>query len=143
MIWARPTVLRQEIGEASMRRAMLTAAALFTFAAATVTAALPAFAAYGAIAWDKQSGRYGWSKNQANQQKADELAVSGCGASGCKVVIRMTNAALCGALAMTQDGKTAGGASRKTQDAARIEALANCQKNNKGECMVRISVCSK
>jgi hypothetical protein len=125
-----------------MRRPPLTAAAFLAFAA-VVFAAPPAFAGYGAIAWDKETGRYGWSKNQAAAQKAAELAISGCGATGCKVVIRLTSPEPCGALATTRDGKTAGGASRKTQDEARLAALANCRKNNKGECVVRISECSK
>jgi Domain of unknown function (DUF4189) len=125
-----------------MRRALLTTAAIFAFAA-VLAAAPPAFAGYGAIAWDKETGKYGWSRNQATAEKAAELAISGCGATGCKVVIRMTTAALCGALATTGDGKNAGGASRKTQDEARLAALANCKKANKGECVIRIAECGK
>lgn len=124
-----------------MRRALLTTVMLLAFGAAALPA--PPAAAYGAIAWDKETGRYGWSRNQTTPQKAAELAISGCGATGCKVVIRMTSAALCGALATTQDGKTAGGAARKNVADARLAALANCQKANKGECVIRIGECSK
>jgi hypothetical protein len=55
----------------------------------------------------------------------------------------MTGATLCGALATTADGKTAGGASRKNLADARLAALANCKKADKGECVIRIGECSK
>jgi Domain of unknown function (DUF4189) len=125
----------------SMRLALLTAAAVLAFAAPALS--VPPAAAYGAIAWDKATGRYGWSRNQATQQKADELAISGCGATGCKVVIRMTSAAPCGALATNEDGKSAGGASRKNLADARLLALDYCRKATKGECVIRIGECSK
>jgi hypothetical protein len=125
-----------------MRLAPLTALVLLAFAAA-VLPARPAAAAYGAIAWDKATGRYGWSKDQTTTDKAGALALSGCGATGCKVVIQMKSSAPCGALATTQDGKTAGGAARKNLADARLAALANCKKANKGECIIRIGECSK
>jgi len=124
-----------------MRRVPLTAFALAVGAA--LLTALPALAGSGAIAWDKSTGKYGWSRNQTTQQKADELAISGCGATGCKVVLRMTGTNLCAALATTRDSKNAAGASRKTQAEARLAALGNCQKLNKGECAIRVSECTK
>jgi len=46
--------------------------------------AFPARAAeYGAIAWDKQTGKRSWSSNQPTQKRADEAASGECGASGC------------------------------------------------------------
>ena len=109
-----------------MRRSQPTTAVMAALASILLSAT-PALAAYGAIAWDKESGNRGWSWNQATAQKAAELALSQCGASGCKVVIR-TSAGRCAALATTADGKFAGGAARKTKDEARLAALANCQK---------------
>jgi hypothetical protein len=97
---------------------------------------------YGAIAWDRQSGRRGWSWNQATAQRADEVAVSECGASGCKVVIR-TGRAMCAALATTEDGKYVGAASRKDREAARLAALADCNKATAGECAVRFTECNQ
>jgi Domain of unknown function (DUF4189) len=101
----------------------------------------PASSGYGALAWDKETDRYRWSKDQATAEKAAELAIAGCGATGCKVVIRMTNPNLCGALATTSDGKNAGGASRRTDGEAQFAALANCEKADKGECAIRVSGC--
>jgi hypothetical protein len=104
--------------------------------------AAPALAQYGAIAWDKETGKYGASWNQASQKGADEVALSDCGASGCKVIIR-TRRAICAALATNESGKYAGGASRRDRDAARLAALKNCQKGNAGECTVRVTDCNK
>jgi hypothetical protein len=123
-----------------MRRALLTAA-IIACGAALLPA--PAHAGYGAIAWEQGTGKNGWSRNQTTQQKADELALSGCGTSSCKIIVRMASPALCAALATTQDKETFGAASRKTLPDARLAALADCRKSNKGECAVRISGCSK
>ena len=124
-----------------MPRLLSTAAALVCGAA--LLSAAPAYAGYGAIAWEQGTGRHGWSRNQPTQQKADELALSYCGTTSCKVIVRMASPALCAALATTKDLKTFGAASRKTLPDARLAALTDCQKNNNGECIVRIGGCSK
>ncbi len=117
-------------------------AALMLALASFLLSATPAFAAYGAIAWDRGSGRQGWSWNQTTPQKAAELAISACGASGCKVIIH-TGAGQCAALAATADGKFIGASARKTQEAARLAALTDCQKGKAGDCVVKVSRCNK
>ena len=124
-----------------MRRAIAIAAILLGLGWIMV-GARPALAQYGAIAWDKNTGKYGASWNQPTSQKAAEAALGECGDSGCKVVIR-TRQATCAALATTEDGKYAGGASRRDRDAARVAALTNCQKGKAGECTVRVTDCNK
>jgi hypothetical protein len=124
-----------------MRRALSTAAAMLALASVFLPAP-PAFAGYGAIAWDKESGKQGWSWNQATAQKAAERALSQCGASGCKVIIH-TSTGRCAALATTGDGKYIGASARATQDAARLAALSECRKGNAGDCTVRVSDCNK
>ena len=124
-----------------MRRAILTAVALLALGSVQLIA-VPALAQYGAIAWDKETGKYGASWNKATAQSAAEAALSDCGATGCKVIIR-TRPATCAALATNENGKYAGGASRKDRDAARLAALANCKKGNAGECTVRVTDCNK
>jgi hypothetical protein len=107
------------------------------------TAALPAARGdYGAIAWDRQSGRRGWSSNQPTMQRAEEVALSECGASGCEVITR-TGRTMCAALATTENGKYVGAASRNDREAARLAAIANCNKATAGECIVRFSECNK
>src|SRR5580693_7201341 len=109
-----------------MRRTTLAATALLGLASAPLTA-MPALAEYGAIAWDQGTGKYGASWKQPTQGGADELAKSECGASGCKIVRRI-GPKMCGALALSEDGKMAGAAFRKDLDAARLAALKACPK---------------
>jgi hypothetical protein len=124
-----------------MRRATLAAAALLGLGMAQLFT-VPAFAEFGAIAWDKETGKRGWSWNQQTQSRADEVALSECGATGCKIIMR-TGRRECAALASNEAGKYVGAASRKDRDAARTAALANCKKGNAGECTVRVADCNK
>ncbi len=124
-----------------MRSTTLTAAAMLTFASVLMTA-LPAFADYGAIAYDTKTGRHGASWHQATPQRAAEVALSECGATGCKVLIKV-GSRRCGALASTEDGKGWGAAGRDASDKARLAALADCQKVKLGECVVRVTDCNK
>jgi hypothetical protein len=97
---------------------------------------------FGAIAWDRQSGRRGWSWNEPTMQRAEEVALGECGTSGCAVITR-TGRTMCAALATTDNGKYVGAASRADREAARLAALANCNKGNAGECAVRFTECNK
>jgi hypothetical protein len=124
-----------------MRRNFWTVAALLIFAY-SLWPVIPAFAGYGAIAWDRSTGKYGESWNQPTSKRAEEVARSECGASGCEIV-RKIGPKLCGALATTGDGKNAGAAFRKDRAAARLAALEACQKDKAGECIVRITECNK
>ena len=102
----------------------------------------PGLGGYGAIAWDRGTGRYGVSWNQQTGNRAEEAALGECGASGCKVVGRV-GPRMCGAFATTEDGKQAGAAWRKDREAARLDALKSCSKANAGECIVRATDCNK
>jgi hypothetical protein len=123
-----------------MRRPMPKATALSAILS-ILLAATPAFAGYGAIAWDKATGKYGGTFNRPTPKAAAAAALSDCGTSGCRLVIRPTTA--CAALATTANGKFAGAAARKTKDEARLAALSDCQKGKAGECVIRASDCSK
>jgi hypothetical protein len=98
-------------------------------------------AGYGAIAWNREGGRIVAVWNQPTPQKAAEMALSQCGARGCRLVIKPTTT--CAAAASTKNGKHIGAAARKTQDEARLAALTNCQKGKVGACAVRTSDCTK
>jgi len=124
-----------------MRRILWIVIALLAFGY-SLWPGMPAFAAYGAIAWDKGSGKYGVSWNQPTQKRAEEVAVGECGATGCKVVSKI-GPKMCGALATTDDGKHAGAAWRKDREAARLAALRNCEKDKAGDCVVRATDCNK
>ena len=123
-----------------MRRATLIATVLLGLGSVLLTGE-PAFAEYGAIAWDKETGKYGASWNKATAERAAEGALSECGATGCKIIIRPTR--FCAALAATADGKVVGASARKNRDDARLAALKDCQKRKAGECIVRVTDCNK
>jgi clan AA aspartic protease (TIGR02281 family) len=98
---------------------------------------------YGAFAHDDTSGRYGASWNQSSQARADEAALKGCASEWCKIVFRIT-AQQCGAIAMTDNGKIWGGATRSDRDDAQRAAIANCEKRTGGgSCRVRSVQCNR
>ena len=121
-----------------MRRLMWTTGAL---TALVCLHAAPALAGWGAIAWDPQSGKSGWIWNQPTAKKAAEMALSQCGASACRIVIKPNTG--CAAIATIANGKAAGAAARETEDEARLAALKQCQKRKAGDCVVRASDCNK
>jgi hypothetical protein len=138
---AYPVVTYRHFKEDLMRN-VIAAAAILLGCGLVIVSPTPVLAQYGAIAWDRETGKYGASWNQPSPQKAAEAALGDCGTSGCKVIIR-TRQATCAALATTENGKYAGGASRRDRDAARLAALKNCQKGNAGECTLRVTDCNK
>lgn len=123
-----------------MRRLLMTAAGIA--AAAIALSSAPAFAEFGAFAHDEATGKYGFSWNEASQRQADDAAVKGCNATGCRVVFR-TSRRQCGSIAMTDDGKIWGGATRDTKAAAELASIQNCQKRTKVQCQVKGSECNR
>jgi hypothetical protein len=113
-------------------------------ALALIAGAAPAFASFGAFAYDEATGKYGASWNQASEKQAEEAALKGCASEKCKIVFR-TKAGQCGAIATTENGKIWGGASRPKREEAEKSALANCEKRPgaTGHCKVRTADCNK
>ena len=113
------------------------AAVCLAFAAAT-----PAYAGYGAIAYDQYSGKQGASWNQPTQARANELALKECASADCRV--NPVEPAGCGALARSDQDKAWGGADRAILDEAKRDAIARCQSHTTtGQCTVRLSGCNK
>jgi hypothetical protein len=113
-------------------------------AIATLMGASPAFAGFGAIAYDQATGRYGFSWNEQTQDRANGLARKDCGSDSCRVI--PVPPARCGALATTDNPKesTAWGASIKDQKAAaELGAMQDCQKHTAGQCKIRGSECNR
>ena len=123
-----------------MRRATLFAGG---FAALlTVAAAAPAYAGYGALAHDNDSGKYGLSSNEVSQTKADDVAMKECGGDKCKIVFR-TSARECGAIAVAGSGTGWGAGKNALRASAELAAMTNCQKHTKGQCKVRTTECNR
>lgn len=110
---------------------------------ASLAGAAPAFAGFGAIAYDQATGRYGFSWNEATQDRASGLARKDCGGDNCRVI--PVPPAKCGALATTGNPKesNAWGASIRDQNsAAELAAMQDCQKRTAGQCKIRGSECN-
>lgn len=111
-----------------------------------LSAAAPALAAFGAMALDEDTGKYGASWNEKTQKEADEAALKGCNSGGCKVIFRVPPRH-CAALATGEKGTSGkiawGGADKSTRDAARLAAIENCQKHTSGKCELRESECNR
>jgi len=123
------------------RRSGATAAA----AIALMLVAAPAFAGFGAVAYDQNDGKYGASWNEPTQSKAYELALKQCGSADCRV--HPVEPKGCGALALSAKDKDGhifwGGADRETLAKAKEDAVAHCRTHTKGTCTVRIFGCNK
>ena len=111
-----------------------------------LASAAPAFAGFGAVALDEESGRVGASWDKGSQKQAQDSAMKDCGSPGCRVVFTVPPRH-CAALATGEKGKTGkvawGGADKQTRDAAKLAAVENCQKNTPGKCELRASECNR
>ena len=115
------------------------------FVAIAVTAlfpAVPAFAGYGAVAYDENARKPGYAWDEESQKSANEAAKRDCGSDACKVRFGV-GPKLCAALASPDAGPAWGGAVRKSVDAAKLAALKNCQKHAGEKCVIRESKCNK
>jgi hypothetical protein len=125
-----------------MRRTRITAVGFS--AILVMLAAAPAFAGYGALAYDEESKKYGLSADEVSQAKADDVATKECGGDKCKIIFR-TAPRQCGAIATEPpEAGTAWGAGKGPQRAAaELDAVTNCQKRTKGQCKVREAACNR
>jgi hypothetical protein len=119
-------------------------AAVLAFGISIAAGTDPALAAYGALAHDDETGKYGLSSNEETQGKADDVAKKECGTGKCKIVFPM-GPRMCGSIATEEEqGTTAWGAGRKPdRAAAELDAVKSCQKRTKGQCKVRNTECNR
>ena len=111
-------------------------------AAFALMTAAPAWAGYGAIAYDQQSGHQGAAWNQTTPAKANEMALKSCATDGCRV--HPVEPKGCGALARSGTGKAWGGADRTTVAEAGRTAILLCEKHTAtGACKVVVQGCNK
>jgi len=95
---------------------------------------------YGALAYDAETGDYGWSADFTDQADAERKALSGCSPrSNCKVVYDFWNS--CAALAAASDGSYTieGG---DDEQGAQSRALTACEQNGGQGCEIRVWGCT-
>jgi hypothetical protein len=112
------------------------------FSVILVLAPAPAFAGYGALAYDEEAKKYGLSSDEVSQTKADDVATKECGSGKCKIIFR-TASRECGAIAVAAEGNAWGGGKAAQKAKAELDAVNNCQKRTKGQCKVRETVCNR
>ncbi len=95
---------------------------------------------YGAIAYSKKDGGYGYSDGKINRGQAEKTALKYCKQYGkkCKVAVWFYNQ--CGAVAV--DGRKIGVGLGDSNLAANEDALKECRKSGKKNCEVKVSHCS-
>jgi len=122
-----------------MRRATPIAVAMLIIALA---AAGPAYAGFGAIAYDQYSGKLGASFDQPTPAQANEMALKQCDSADCRV--NPVEPKGCGALALSDKDKAWGGADRRSLEEAKRDAVQHCQTHTQeGTCTVKVSGCNK
>ena len=93
---------------------------------------------YGAIAFDRQSGAYGFAYDQPSPVAAGRRALDKCGSPGCALVLEFVDG--CGAYA-TGPNAAAGAGSDYTRTTAEDRALAQCRSTG-GNCQVQVWTCN-
>lgn len=96
---------------------------------------------YGAIAYSKKNGAYGYAHGWTNQKKAEAVALKNCkeNGSGCKKIVWYYNS--CGAVA--SDGRNVTWGQAGTSREAVQQALDKCNKKLfKGKCENKVYDCS-
>jgi hypothetical protein len=92
---------------------------------------------FGAVAFDQNSGAFGYSYNWRSRQQATAAALAKC-QGDCKVIGEYWNN--CGSLAAAKDGSYGWGAD-VDEDIATRRALANCNQYSFG-CQTKVTVCN-
>lgn len=94
---------------------------------------------HGAIAFDEDTGGWGYSYNQATEERAKTEATKNC--SPCTVQLAWQKG--CGALAQAEsDKKVMGAKTGSTRLAAEGAAKANCLSKGAGPCKVVVWSCN-
>src|SRR5690348_15127457 len=96
---------------------------------------------YGALAYDAESGAYGWSNEFGDGESAERKALASCQENGtaCKIVYNFWNS--CAALAADASHRYSVGRA-DTQQEAEDQAVATCQQETGAACDVTVWACS-
>ena len=97
---------------------------------------------YGAIAYGRTSGAYGYSYSWGSEAKAESVAMQNCAANGndCEVMVWFEKK--CGAVS-AGDGGTAFWGLGGTDSAASADAQQKCASGGGQNCAVQVTQCSR
>lgn len=95
---------------------------------------------YGAIAYSRRTGHYGYADNAGSREAAERRALERCERRDCKVEVWFRNS--CGALATGEDGQIYGWAHDTSLREAKESAVEHCRHEGGRRCRVLISACT-
>ena len=98
---------------------------------------------YGAIAYGRNSGAYGFSHSWDSEAKAESVAMENCGKHGTDCEVMVWFERKCGAVAARSDSTVAYWGLGNSDGEARSVAMNRCAKDNGSQCEVKVSQCSK
>lgn len=108
--------------------------AFYFLAALTLLPSLALASGYGAIALNRETGRYGYAYNQGSRASAESVAQSHCGYN-CTPIVWFAN----GCAALAQSGNRFGAGVAQSSPVAQRKALNTC---GVGRCRIVLSQCS-
>ncbi|HEV8015918.1 MAG TPA: DUF4189 domain-containing protein [Stellaceae bacterium] len=108
----------------------------------TCAAPAPPRPDYGAIAYGRKSGAWGYSYNWDTKEDAENNALKNCAANGddCEVTVWYQHE--CGAVASAAGDAAYWGVGDGTGDAG-ANALASCKKDGGKNCKIEVAQCSR
>ncbi len=96
---------------------------------------------FGAIAYSRHTGHYGYWKGADSQAGAERRAMEACKGRDCKIEVWFRNS--CGALATGEGGQIVGWAHEPNLHEAEDRAIRACRNEGGRRCRVLISTCSR
>ena len=96
---------------------------------------------YGAIAYSRRTGHYGYSNRSDSRARAERRALESCEGRDCKIEVWFRNS--CGALATSENGQTTGWAHDTRLRDAKETAVQQCREQGGHRCRIVVSACSR
>jgi Domain of unknown function (DUF4189) len=96
---------------------------------------------YGAIAYSRRTGHYGYWRGAETQAGAERRALDKCEGRDCRIAGWFRNS--CGALATGEEGEIYGFGHDIRLDEAKERAVRECRNNGGHRCRVRVSACAR
>jgi len=122
-----------------MKKMILALVAAAGLAAGIAGSAEAAYDRYGALAYDMNTGRYGFSYNYDADWKARNRALTECGWAGCKAYVSFRGG--CGALATDNNQHIYGWGTAADRATAVSRALYECRIRG-GNCSLKVWSCN-
>ena len=96
---------------------------------------------YGAIAYSRRTGHYGYATHHRSRRAAEDRALDECARRDCKIEVWFRDN--CAALATGSEGQVVGWAYNRRLEEAKENAIEQCRAHDGRHCRVVVSACSR